>query len=384
MRRTPVPRLGSRDRVISLGLLLVLVLTASWQLTDRVFAGNKSIVSSPELRVLYAELHGDSTTLWTVPLGPSRQKEKLADITHQTGYGIKGNLSPDGTMIGYTLLPAGARDSAAGGSLWVMDIAEGEGRLLVGGVDLRAAPMFSPDGTKVLYRRTTVNGMGGQITELFLADLATSQQRRLVSDGLALGLYPIDWAKDGATVYYSRISDQGTDVMAVSIFTSMINNVGHVSDGVARDFRLSPDGDGLLYSAKSPGGDCSVGILHLESKRKDVLIQGASDHYSPVWQPIADAITVGTEPADPAGKGRLLNLAAGRVPLSTIPALSGGFDVPLAWSADGRYLAVRSFQGQSSQDITSERIAIISPTNGGRQELETSGPAQFIGWLARD
>jgi hypothetical protein len=128
-----------------------------------------------------------------------------------------------------------------------------------------------------------------------------------------------------------------------------------------------------------------VGILHIRNKGNDVLIQGANDHYNPVWQPFVNAITLSTEPADPTGKGRLLNLATiAKTPLSTIPAPSGGFDVPLAWSPDGRYLAVRSLQGEPPNQITAEKIVVISPANGGRYELQTSGPAQFIGWLTRD
>jgi len=385
MRKTLARLLSSGGKFIGLGLLLVLALAALWQLTDRVFAGNKSALNPSQLRAIYAELNGDTTTLWTAPLDLSGQKEKLADISHQTGYGIRGNLSPDGTKIGFTLLPPGSRDTASSASLWVVDVKSGEKKPLVDGVDLRTAPLFSLDGTKLLYRRTKETGTGGLTTELYSLDLATLQETRLVSDELALGLYPIDWAKDGEMIYYSRVSNQGTDVMAVAISAGMITNIGHVSDGIARDFRLSPDGQKILYTARLPGGDYCVGILHVKSKGKDVLIQGANDHYGPIWQPVVDAVTLSTEPVDPTGKGRLLNLAAiAKTPLSTIPAPPGGFDVPTSWSPDGRYLAVRSFQGESSHRITSEKIVVISPSNGGRHELGTSGPAQFIGWLTRD
>jgi len=385
MRKTLVRLLSSGGKFIGLGLFLALVLSALWQLMDRVFASNEILAGSAQTRIIYAELNADTTTFWTVPVDRPGQREKIAEISHQTGYGIRGTLSPDGTRVTYTLLPLGSPDTASSALLWITDVNSGENKLLVERVDLRAAPVFSPDGMNLLYRRTKETGEGDQTTELFRVDLKTLEETKLVSDELALGLYLIDWSKDGESVYYSRISHQGTDVMGVVVSTGVTNIIGHVSDGIARDFRLSPDGEKILFSASLPSGDYCVGILHVKSQGKEVLKQGSNDHFSPVWQPFTNAITLSTEPTDPTGKGRLLNLTTvGKTTLSTITGPQGGFDVPLAWSPDGRCLVVRSFQGESSRGITSEKIVVISPSDGGRHELEASGPAQFIGWLVRD
>ena len=74
------------------------------------------------------------------------------------------------------------------------------------------------------------------------------------------------------------------------------------------------------------------------------------DHFNPVWRD-DDTVTVGRTPAEgeAAAPALLVSLEGGT--LETVePGPEQGFDVPVAWSPDGRYLVVRSFEGSSAAE----------------------------------
>jgi hypothetical protein len=56
-----------------------------------------------------------------------------------------------------------------------------------------------------------------------------------------------------------------------------------------------------------------------------------------------------------------------------------GFDVPVAWSPDGRTLYARSFTGSSADDPGSEQPVLID-TEGARRPLTGDGPVEYVGW----
>jgi hypothetical protein len=71
----------------------------------------------------------------------------------------------------------------------------------------------------------------------------------------------------------------------------------------------------------------------------------------------------------------------GGTPEAVEPAPEQGFDVPVAWSADGRYLVVRSFEGTSAAQPGRETLTIIEE-GVGRKAVGEQGSLEFIGWLS--
>ena len=105
----------------------------------------------------------------------------------------------------------------------------------------------------------------------------------------------------------------------------------------------------------------------------------ATEQYSPVWTPDGNALTVGqeafTSQSEPAV---VLGLDGSRVELTT-PDF--GFDVPIAWSGDGRYLAVRSFDGRNSVQPGLQRTMIVD-REGARIAVDVPSEVIFLGWYA--
>lgn len=377
--------LSQRRTTIILGIALAIVVLATlatlilWAVGRRAagppgggIATSTSIADAGD-RLAYSELQGDSTILWLAYAREPSRRERVAQINHRLGYGIKASLSPDGKRLAYVVLSPQGADPSSQASLRVVSLEEKREQLLIEGLDLRSAPVWSRDGKMVSVRRTSPGG--GQ--QLLAVDVAQGREQRLVADDSAFGLYPFAWSKDDSLLY-ARIDPKGTDLMAVAP-SGKVDIVAHLADGIARGFSLSPQGDKVLYSV--PGSDAkktlgSVETIALDANKREVLLADPTSSYHPIWSPDGKGVTYNTDPSNPATRGGLANTANE----SLLPPPENGFDVPLAWAPSGQYLAVRSILGPA-QSPTSEELAIISATDASHRRLIASGYAEFIGWL---
>jgi hypothetical protein len=106
-------------------------------------------------------------------------------------------------------------------------------------------------------------------------------------------------------------------------------------------------------------------------------------HFNPIWEEGGD-LTIGR--LDSAGvDGAPARLSVDGAPMPDAsrlpgPVERGGFDVPLSWSPDGRYLAVRSFEGSSVSDPGPSRVVVVG-TGGERHELSPLSDVVVAGWL---
>lgn len=343
---------------------------------------NGQLPAGPQL--LYAELKGESSTLWIAPPERPKERKALARITHQTGYGIKARLSPDGAMLAYTALPPDTKEPNQA-PLWWLELAETTPQLLAEGVDLRSAPVWSPDGKRLAYRRTTELATGALEIELYMVDLAERKKTKILADSSSVGLYPFAWSTDGRVLYYSRIVKGGTDLVGLELMTGTPRFTYHVADGIARDFQLSPDGKWILYSMseKRPTGfTYSVAIVDVADGTRVTLKEGDNNHFSPIWNPDGRGVTISSEQSDPLGGGAIVALLiAEKTSPRLVPPPSDGFDIPLAWSPDGKYLAITHFKGKPAQP-TSRTLVVVSVSEGRRFPVESAGDIQFIGWLS--
>jgi hypothetical protein len=66
-----------------------------------------------------------------------------------------------------------------------------------------------------------------------------------------------------------------------------------------------------------------------------------------------------------------------------LPPPNQGFDAPLSWSPDGKFLAVTSFQGESLGNPGPARLVFVSP-GGQRLPAPEGGGIAAIGWVKAD
>jgi hypothetical protein len=347
--------------------------------------------------IVFSEFGVDSDKIWAANPSDPGDRVELGTAPHAAGYSIFPALSPDGAYVAYTALGSGAADSTASstGQLSLLDVQSGSTRVLANDIDLRGAPVWSAKADAVVVRRANGSDAGAS-NELLRVELTgpSSGSGRSATTTIAAanaGLYAIDFSPDGA-LYYAALSASGTDLMRAPASgqgaAGAPQPVAHLSDGIARNCHLSPDGKQLAYLAQEPAGRATAfvaQVLNIDNGSVTApLGADAGAQFNPIWDN-TDAITVGHVSGDEraalkipsggpsAGSGQA---ATG----SPLPAPASGFDVPLSWSPDGAWLVARAFEGASPADPGPSHVVAID-ASGARHQLSPQSDVEVAGWL---
>jgi hypothetical protein len=137
-----------------------------------------------------------------------------------------------------------------------------------------------------------------------------------------------------------------------------------LSSNITRDWQLAPDGSAIAFIE----ADLSNGLRYRQrvvSFTGDSVAQSipvGGQQLGVAWHPVASAPTFGNEPVTSG------DATAQR---------AGGFDLPIQFSGDGRYLAVEAWSGTSFSEPGTRQIAVIG--DSGRAVV----PVQAVlGWVA--
>jgi len=286
------------------------------------------------------------------------------------------------------VLANGSQDPDRGAQAWVLDVRSGEKRHLADGFDLRTRAVWSGKGDAIVIARNGPQADTGGEVSLVEVDVTDGSEDVLWAEPNVLGLYPIGYSSAtavGGALVYARITVSGTDFGWVGAETPP----AHATNESARDYHLSPDGTRVAYLARQrTDGRIAMRTFVTQLGAPDALLVSLSaipegaDHFNPIWRDDA-TITLGHTPAEgEAGAPALLvSLEGGGIPEEVEPGPEQGFDVPVAWSSDGRYLVVRSFEGSSAAQPGQERLTIIEE-GSGRKAVGERGSLEFIGWLS--
>ena len=162
---------------------------------------DSAIDISPDGKTVYAR--------WMVYTAPAAMSADLVAIDVETGKRrtlTKGGawydsvkVSPDGHHLAVVRSTFGDHDHAGETTLWLIDIATGEGRDLTPQFDLwPESPIWAPDSAAVFFTADLDGGVAA-----CRVDLADGKVTTLVADGAVSDLCP---SPDGATVYALRAS----------------------------------------------------------------------------------------------------------------------------------------------------------------------------------
>jgi Tol biopolymer transport system component len=357
----------------------------------RTATATATVVPQEGLRLVYKEFGSEADTVWLATAADPQKGTKVGVVDHATNVGISASLSPDGKRIAYLVLPTTGGDSSLDAEAWLLEMDSGKTRQLASNLDGAGEPVWSPDGSSIVVLRNGPQGQMGQAVSLLKLDVSDGSETVLMQADDVLGLYPISYSPDGSSLYFAEIILSGTHFGAVPAAGGSAQLLVQASDQVARDWHLSPDGSYVAFLAGQPTDDrIAVRAFVVE------LVEGAEpqplsdlaaaldagDHFNPVWYPDGERVTLGRTPADGASAAALVSLPGGELEEVT-PGPDQGFDVPVEWSPEGDYLAVRSFEGSSAAQPGREHLVIIE-LGKGREMVADGGNLEFIGWLAGD
>ncbi len=327
---------------------------------------------------LLSEFHGSFTLLLLATGAGLAERRPLARLDHAPNWTPRFAVSPDGSRVAYTLLPAQARIPETEAELWVLSLRGGAARRLSTGTDLRTTPVWSPDGGRVVTLRTVQGAGGASSMVLDEFPVQGGAARPLARGGAGERLFPVGYAPDGHTFYLVRFTREATTIEAVDTGAGTGRSVARLAPGTVRDVRLAPDGTRLLFLAlEGAPARYRARVIDLPTGEVRDVLGGASreEDVGVAWRPGgAGTATVGS--VTPPG-GRVLLVEAQE---RTVTAREAGFDVPVAWSPDGRFLAVRAFSGTDTEHPGAEQPGVVD-VEGRRQLLSGDGPIEFIGWL---
>lgn len=335
--------------------------------------------------LIYSEFGRNSDTIWAASADDPTHRSKLTTVDHAPEYGILPSLSPDGERIAYTVLPSGGSAAIdAPAEVWLMDSNGRNRKRLAVDADLPVAPVWSPDGAAVVFRRSSNSDSGGRFQLVRVTTAGVETKLLDVADGL----FPVGFAP-GGSLYFTRLSTAGTDLGVIRPDGSVAATVAHLSDDFARDWHLSPDGNRLAYLApRQAGNQVSYGAVVIDLNPGAVVRQflvaaapsGQGDEFNPIWRPDGSEVTIGRLASNAGGGSPVLQMAAAGSPATrALAAPPRGFDVPLAWSPDAGYLAVRFFDGSSVTNPGRSWVTVIG-SDGKRRTVSPNSDVEVMGW----
>lgn len=326
-------------------------------------------------RMVFAVFGQTADMLYVAPATRPDERTIVDTVEHAEGWGI--NPAPMyERLLAYNVIPTGsvaARGAPA--ELWLMDVGSGDKTRLARDADLLVRPQIVAQGTAILYRRSD-----GDLQSIVRVDIRTQARTVLHEERTAFGIFPIGNSADGDLVF-ARLSSRGTDVFTRR-GTAAPALAFHASDEIARDWQISPDGTSIAFLSPEPRAERVVyraSVVALDTGETIALAEANPDgeQYGPTWTPDG-AIAVGQEPlSTPSAPVALLLQEAGTAGL---PSPARGFDVPVAWSEGGAYLAARTFDGRNSAD-TGRESAVVIARSGERYPVSAPGEVILVGWL---
>jgi hypothetical protein len=288
------------------------------------------------------------------PGDPSTVLE-IGRVGHLPEYAILGSTSPDGSTIAIVTADHGT-PGTPGVSLLFLDVRTGQARAALAGVDDGIRPAWAPAGDAVFVTRTR-KGSGQLVdVELWRVPVRGTPAAVAVHERV-LGAYVAGVTPGGEPVTVS-IGAQGSLVHLAG--ASML-----LSPNITRDWRLAPDGSAIAFIE----ADLAGGLRYRQrvvSFAGDSVAQSApvgGQQLGVAWHPVASVPTFGNEPPAPTGDAR-----AQRAP---------GFDLPIEFSSDGRYLAVEAWSGTSFAEPGSKRIAVVGDRSRAVMPVQA-----VLGWVS--
>jgi len=330
-------------------------------------------------RLLISEFGDTTDTIVAVEPDDIAARTTVATIDHASGYGVFPVLSPDGQAIAYTGLPAGTAKPAPDvpAQAAVVDV-RGNVALLANDADLLIPPVWSPDSRSIAVRRSAAAADGSGTYELLL--LGRDGTRTTLTTWRTASLFPIAFAPDGSKLYFATLSPAGTDLHSVAAGGTGEAMIAHLSDDIARDWKLSPDGATLAYSVAAGGAQPQVITMTLDfasGVAAEAVRSPAAQRleFNPAWE--ADG-TLTMASARPEGGSSVSAVAAATA--KTLASNDGAVDLPLAWSPDGASLAVRSVEGPALAQATASHLDLLA-SDGTRRRVSDSADVLIVGWL---
>jgi Tol biopolymer transport system component len=251
-------------------------------------------------------------------------------------------LAPDGQRV------ANARNVQGNYDIWLTEVARSVATRFTFDPAGEVSPVWSPDGTRVVFRSINRKGFGP--SDLFVkpADMSSEERPLLVTPQAKT---PLDWSRDGRFLLYANFDTKTRSDLWVLPLTGDAKPFPVVQTPFEEtQGQFSPDGQWLAYTANESGRDEVYVRPFPETGGKwQVSTAGGSQ---PRWRPdgkevfyIAPDAKLMAVPIAVASQGRAVSVGAPVALFVTHLAVGAGISLTgyqsralYAVTADGRFL----------------------------------------------
>ena len=236
--------------------------------------GNSSFAVSANGVLAYQGAGHQARVVW------SDRRGNMTD----TGWAIQdyGTLafSPDGQRVAVDV----SNPRTGTGDIWISDVSRGAPVRLTSEPDDESRPVWSPDGSRLVYRSNRGGPeslrIGSAAPNLFLRVLSTGSEELLVPDPNPL--HPEDWSLDNRWIAYTRNTQQtGADIWLVPLAQGGKPFPFSSERFIERDARFSPDSRWIAFVSTEAGQpEVYVAPVGEAGARKRISVDGGT---TPRW-----------------------------------------------------------------------------------------------------
>ena len=264
-------------------------------------------------------------------------------------------ISPDGSLVAYTVREANWEDNSYETEIWIADVAAGTTRQLTNGKKSSGSPAWSADGSRVAFTSERTDKQ-----QIWLIRPSFGEAEQLTHENEGVGRFA--WSPDGTQIAYT-VADPKSES-----WRDRDKKYGEF-EIVDADHRLS-----------------HLWVVNVESKKTKRLTKGdftvGSFDWSPDGARIAFDRAVNPDPSS-GGTSDISIVAVADGAVTPLVKQEGPDNRPL-WSPDGTQIAFLSAMSQPFYYYANTRIAVIPASGGPIRNLTSSfdeDPSP-LAWLA--
>ena len=217
--------------------------------------------------------------LWTLDV-KSGQNRKI-DITlpsdrlrHRPRFEDAGK-----TLDNFALNRTGSKVALSSrGEMWICPPKEGRTVRLTESSGVRErSPVFSPDGKQI----AAITDQTGE-QEIAVYDVAGKQAPRVLTKKGASWVFDPVWSPDGTKIVYA---DMTFTLYVIDVASGDVKTVDQSKSWEIREYAFSPDGKWLAYNMPRANEHNGIMIHNLADAKSYALSSEFTDDYSPSWDP---------------------------------------------------------------------------------------------------